>query len=226
MTRSGRFITVAVLALAVAAVAVPRYRAWRSASQSQKASAAPTQAPRVPIVVVEEARVQPLIERLSTTGTLRANEQIGLSSEITGQVQALHFQEGARVDKGQVLVEIDAAELTAQKDRAAHRVDLARRREARQRQLLEDGLISSQDYDFVRTDLEVLEAELALVEAQLEKTVIEAPFSGVIGLRFVSPGAYITPQTRIASLQDLDPMKLDFSIPERYADRIAVGQKV
>ena len=125
-----------------------------------------------------------------------------------------------------MLVELDDSELKAQRERAVHRVELARRREVRQRQLRDDGLISDSEYDSARTELDVLQSELALVEAQLEKTAIRAPFGGVVGLRYVSPGAHVTPQTRIASLQDLDPMKVDFTVPERYADRIRVGQRV
>jgi membrane fusion protein (multidrug efflux system) len=225
MTRTGKFVTFVVFGLVVAAVAVPRWRASRSASQAAPAASTSTEARPVP-VVVEAARVTPLVESLSTTGSLRANEQIDLTSEISGQVAALRFQEGSAVAAGQVLLEIDASELEAQRARATYRLDLAQRREARQKQLLQDGLISAQEYDFARSDLEVLQAELALVAAQLDKTLVRAPFGGVVGLRYVSLGAYVTPQTRIASLQDLDPMKVDFSVPERYAQRVRVGQVV
>jgi membrane fusion protein, multidrug efflux system len=225
MTKTGRIVAILIFALLAAAVAVPRFLASRSPGAAAENAPQPA-AERVAGVAVHVVESGPLEERLSTTGTLRANEQIEVTAEISGKVAALHFREGSEVEAGQVLVTIDASELTAQRDRASHRVDLSRRREARQRQLLEDGLISSQDYDFARTDLEVLEAELTLVEAQLAKTSVKAPFEGVVGLRFVSPGAYVTPQTRIASLQDLDPMKVDFSVPERYVGRVAVGQKV
>jgi membrane fusion protein (multidrug efflux system) len=227
MTATGRIATVAVLALAVAAVAVPRLLSRRSSDSAgaPPAEATPAAVPRLP-VLVHTVREAPLVERLATNGTLRANEQVELTSEIAGQVAAVRFDEGGEVTAGAVLVELDDSELRAQRERASHRVDLARRREARQRQLLDDGLISDQEYDTARTELEVLQAELALVTAQLEKTTIRAPFGGVVGLRYVSPGAYVTPQTRIASLQDLDPMKVDFTVPERYADRIRVGQRV
>jgi membrane fusion protein (multidrug efflux system) len=233
MTRAGRFASLAVLALAVAAVAVPRLLSTRSEpaagppgpAANPAAEAGAAAAPRLPVTVHTVASA-PLVERLSTTGTLRANEQIEVVSEIAGQVEAVRFQEGSPVAAGEVLVALDASELGAQRERATHRVELARRREARQRQLRDDGLISDQEYDSVRTELDVLRAELALVEAQLEKTAIRAPFEGVVGLRYVSPGAHVTPETRIASLQDLDPMKVDFSVPERYADRIRTGRRV
>lgn len=225
MTTTGRLAALAVLGLAVAAVAVPRILSMRADSAAPSTAEAPAAAPRL-AVLVHTVAPAPLVERLSTTGTLRANEQVEIRSEIAGLVKAVGFREGGEVAAGAVLVELDDTELRAQRERASHRVDLARRREARQRQLLDDGLLSDQEYDTARTELDVLQAELALVEAQLEKTTIRAPFGGVVGLRYVSPGAYVTPQTRIASLQDLDPMKVDFTVPERYAARIAVGQRV
>lgn len=229
MTRTGRLASFAVFALAVGAVALPRLLSTRSHPADPPAPAATVAlaaaTPRLP-VTVHTVRAEPLVEQLATTGTLRANEQIELTSEIAGQVAAVRFREGSEVAAGEVLVELDGRELLAERDRASYRVELARRRETRQRQLLDDGLISDQDYDFARTELNVLEAELALVEARLRKTAIRAPFGGVVGLRFVSPGAYVSPQTRIASLQDLDPMKVDFTVPERYAGRIRAGQRV
>ncbi len=227
MTRSAKLAFCIVFALLIAAVVWPRLSARRAADkQAQAAAEVVTSGPQRVAVVAHTVQSARLVESLSTTGALLANEQVDVVSEIAGHVAELKFREGAVVAAGDVLVELDRTELGAQRDRAAHRVELARRREARQRQLLDDGLISPQDYDFVRTDLDVLESELALVEAQLSKTKVLAPFSGVVGLRFVSPGAYVTPQTRIASLQDLDPMKVDFSVPERYAARIGAGQKV
>jgi len=225
MMKSPRLIAFLLLGLLIAAVAVPRFLASKAKDASSERASGPAPE-RVARVAVHAVTTGSLTERLSTTGTLRANEQIDITAEIAGKVAALRFREGASVAKGAVLVEIDASELEAQKQRAAHRVELARRREAREKNLLEEGLISSQDYDFARTDLEVLEAEQALVAAQLGKTTVRAPFGGVVGLRFVSPGAYVTPQSRIASLQDLDPMKVDFSVPERYSGRVAVGQRV
>jgi membrane fusion protein (multidrug efflux system) len=216
-------VVIAVLVVAVAAIAVPRLFSPRRGGAP--AAAGPSGGSRV-AVFVHTVRAEPLSERLSTTGTLRANEQIEITSEISGQVKGVRFQEGARVGQGDVLVELDASELDAQRARARHRVEQATREEERQSRLLADGLVSQQEYDRAGTELDVLRADLRLMEAQLEKTLVRAPFEGVIGLRYVSPGAYVTPQTRIASLQDLDPMKVDFSVPERYANRLQVGRSV
>jgi len=173
-------------------------------------------------------RVQPvhLEERLQTTGTIRANEEVELVSEISGTIAAIHFEEGSRVSRGQLLLEIDDSELTAERQRALYRLDLAKRAEARQQQLLDDGVISSERYDVARGELNVLRAELQLIEAQLEKTEIRAPFGGVIGLRWVSPGAYLSSQTTIAVLRDLDPVKVEYSVPERYASLVEAGDEI
>jgi membrane fusion protein (multidrug efflux system) len=105
-------------------------------------------------------------------------------------------------------------------------VELAERAEARQKQLLSDGVISKETYDVALGELNVLRAELQLIEAQLEKTEVRAPFGGVIGLRWVSPGSYLSSQTRIASLNDLDPVKLDFTVPEKYSALLTVGEEI
>jgi membrane fusion protein (multidrug efflux system) len=223
MTRTGRWVVIAVLVVAAAAVAVPRLISKRSGGGP--AAASPARGTRV-AVFVHTVRAEPLSERLSTTGTLRANEQIEITSEISGLVKGVRFQEGARVSQGDVLVELDASELDAQRARARHRVEQATREEERQSRLLADGLVSQQEYDRASTELDVLLADLRLMDAQFEKTLVRAPFEGVIGLRYVSPGAYVTPQTRIASLQDLDPMKVDFAVPERYVNRLHVGRSV
>jgi membrane fusion protein (multidrug efflux system) len=177
---------------------------------------------------VEVHRVTPhvLVERFSTVGTIEADEQVDVRSEISGVLAEIRFAEGARVAAGQVLVELDDTLLTAERDRALHRLELAQLREARQQDLLAQGLTSQDDYDLALSQLNVLAAELRLTEAQLAKTVIRAPFGGVIGLRQVSPGATVSPQTRIATLQKMDPVKIEFTVPEGHADKIKVGDTV
>ena len=209
-------------ALAIIAVlAVPKLIQLRKTS-------APATAPAKKTLRVRAHRVVPtqLIERLATTGTVRANEEVEIVSEISGKISAIHFREGSQVASGQLLLKIDDSELLADRQRALYRVELAERAEARQKQLLDDGVISSETYDVALGELNVLRAELQLMEAQLLKTEIRAPFGGVIGLRWVSPGSYLSSQTRIASLNDLDPVKLDFSVPERYSALMKVGDEI
>ncbi len=223
MKRNRALAYTAVGILLVGGALIPRLLSSRSTEGGPGiASSAPS---AVPVQVVEVAP-QTLTERLSTTGTVRANEDVELVAEITGKVAAIHFREGSRVAAGELLLEIDDTQLRAERERAAYRLSLAERSEERQRRLLDEGLVSQEEYDFALNELNVLRAELELVEARLEKTRIQAPFEGTIGLREVSPGSYLTPQTRIATLQDVNPVKVDFSVPEKYVRHLKVGATV
>jgi membrane fusion protein (multidrug efflux system) len=210
-----------VAALLVAGALLPRLLS----SKGRRVEPTATAAEAVPVRTVTVVP-QTLTERLSTTGTVRANEEVELVAEIAGPVKSIEFREGSRVREGELLLEIDDSQLLAERDRATYRLSLAGRSEARQRRLLGDGLVSQEQYDFALNELNVLKAELELAEARLKKTRIRAPFSGIVGLRGVSVGSYLTPQTRIATLQDVDPVKVDFSVPEKYARHLSTGGKV
>lgn len=197
----------------------------------QEGDAAGARAPSARVVealLVETVAVTPrtLQERMSTTGTIRANEDVEIISEITGKVAEILFQEGGRVAADDLLVKIDDTQLHAERDRDAFRVALAERNEERNGRLLNEGLVSQEEYDFALSELNVLRSNLLLSEARLVKTNIRAPFGGVIGLREVSQGSYVTPQTRITTLQDVDPVKLDFSVPEKYAGHLERGARI
>lgn len=188
------------------------------------AAAAPAEEPlEVETLTLSRHR---LVERFATVGTILADEQVELRSEISGVLREILFDEGSTVEKGQLLVQIDDAEFVAERDRARHRLELARLREARQQDLLAQGLTSQEDYDLALSQLNVLQAELRLAEADLVKTRIRAPFRGIVGLRSVSRGAALTPQTPIARLQKIDTVKIEFSVPEGQAGRVRVGESV
>jgi membrane fusion protein (multidrug efflux system) len=213
-----------LVALAVVAIiAAPKLLELRRASTGRASTSTAETTLRV-----RAHRVEPrgLTERLSTTGTVRANEEVEIVSEISGKISSIHFEEGSRVAAGQLLLKIDDSELLAERQRALYRVELAERDETRQKRLLEDGVIARESYDVALGELNVLRAELQLIEAQLLKTEIRAPFNGVIGLRWVSPGSYLSSQTRIASLKELDPVKLDFTVPEKYSGLMQVGDRI
>jgi membrane fusion protein (multidrug efflux system) len=224
MTLTQRRLSYGAIALLVAAGALFHRL---SAARDDAAAAAGTRAPAAVLQVdVITLRPEPLSERLTTSGTIRADEEVEIVSEISGKVVAIDFREGHLVRDGALLVKIDDTELVAERDRAAYRVSLAERAEARQRRLLDEGLVSDQEYDFALNELNVLRAEQKLAEAQLIKTSIQAPFGGVIGLRNVSLGSYLTPAVMIATLQRVNPVKLDFSLPEKYAGQVQVGDSI
>lgn len=178
---------------------------------------------RVTAVTVVAA---PLDETIAATGTLRAEEGVDLQPETNGKVVSINFTEGAQVRRGDLLLKLNDSELRAMLQRAAYRRELAELKERRLVKLLESNSVNQQDYDAALSDLSVQRAEVALVEAQIAKMEIRAPFDGVIGLRFVSEGAFVTATTRVATLQQLDNLKVDFAVPEKYAARIRLGSPI
>jgi membrane fusion protein (multidrug efflux system) len=221
-------IAVAVLAV-VAVLAGPRVIAWlrppavAPAPAAKAATKSVGGALRVEAVVLVPA---PLTETITSTGTLRAEEGVDLQPETNGKVVSINFTEGARVRRGDLLLKLNDAELRATLQRAAYRRDLAELRERRLARLIDSKSVNQQDYDVALSELSVQRAEVALVEAQISKLEIRAPFDGVVGLRFVSEGAFVNATTRVATLQRLEHLKIDFSVPEKYAGRIRVGTPI
>ena len=164
-----------------------------------------------------------LAETISATGTLRADEAVELQPETNGKIVAITFTEGAHVRRGDLLLRLNDAELRATLQRTVYRRELAAIKERRLAVLLATKSVNQQDYDAAASELSVQQAEVALAEAQLAKMEIRAPFDGVVGLRFVSEGAFVTPTIRVATLQRLEQLKVDFSIPEKYGPRIRLG---
>lgn len=219
-----RNIVVILFLLAIFALALPKL--VPSEQKTPPGAPPPSSAPKVLHVDVAVMQPQRLVEELATTGTILANERVELVSEVAGKITHIHFDEGSKVRKGQLLVELDDSTLQAEADRIRYRLELAERREMRQRELLDQGVISPDDYDLALNQLNVLRSEQRLNETQLEKTRLHAPFAGVIGLRYVSQGSYLSPQTRIALLQQIDTVKVDFSVPEKYVGRLQPGDTI
>lgn len=167
-----------------------------------------------------------LSDLVFTTGSILANEEVELRSEISGKITQILFKEGAYVNKGDLLVKINDAELQAQLRKAASKVKLIEDREARQRQLAQNQMISKEDYESTLNDLEASKAEYDLIQAQIDKTEIRAPFNGVVGLREVSEGSFVTTTTVIARLQNLTNLKVDFAIPQKYASNVKIGDEL
>jgi membrane fusion protein, multidrug efflux system len=180
------------------------------------------------LVSVEALVVRPqlLQDKIITTGTLMANEEVELRSEISGRVTDVSFQEGTQVKKGQLLVKINDRELKAQlkQNEVAEKQAIAE--DQRGQRLLDIKGISQDEYDKIRNALQTVQAEKEALQSQLDETEIVAPFDGVIGLRHVSAGGYVTPDMLISTMQELDPMKVEFSVPEKYAGEIKNGTEI
>jgi len=160
------------------------------------------------------------------TGTVLASEEADLVSEISGKIISMPMQEGSPVAKGDLLVKINDAELQAQLKKLRSQENLVKENESRQKKLLDINGVSREEYETSLNSLNAVQADIELVNAQIAKTEIRAPFSGVVGLKYASEGSYISMGARIASIQQLDPVKVDFSVPEKYASLLQKGEAV
>lgn len=165
-------------------------------------------------------------ELIYSTGSLIPDEEVELSFEASGKVVGIFFKEGSRVKKGELLAKINDKPLQAQLLKLQAQRKLTEEREFRQRQLLDRDAISRESYDQVATELQSLEADILLISARISETELRAPFDGVVGLRLVSEGAYATTQTKIVQLVKISPLKIEFSIPERYAGEVTPGYPI
>ncbi len=164
--------------------------------------------------------LQTFDNNLALSGSIEANEQVEIRSEVSGIVKNIYFQEGSNVSKGQVLFKVNDIELKAQLAQAKTKESLASENERRAKLLLQKEAISQEEYDVARADYQSAKAQSQLIQAQIEKTSVRAPFSGKIGLRSISPGTYVTPTLLVAKLVNSGQLKITFSIPEKYASQV------
>ena len=166
------------------------------------------------------ARPQTFDNNLSLSGSIEANEQVEIRSEVSGIVEGIYFKEGSNVTKGQLLFKVNDAELRAQLRQATTKEGLASENERRAKLLLQKEAISQEEYEVARADFKLAQAQSQLIKAQIAKTSVRAPFSGKIGLRTISPGTYITPSVLVAKLVNIGKLKITFSIPEKYSNQV------
>jgi membrane fusion protein (multidrug efflux system) len=177
-------------------------------------------------VVAIEARRQPVVESVSLVGTLAANEEVEVQAETDGIVKEILFQEGEPVEEGEPLLRLDDTKLGAELAEAQARLDLYRAEHARAEQLLRENLISQQEFEQASSAYESAQATVELKQRQLQDAQVMAPFAGRTGARRISPGQYITRNTVVTWLVDLDPMKVEMNVPERFLSQTEVGQPV
>lgn len=178
------------------------------------------------IVVTEPARIATIVDEVESIGTTRANESVALTTKVTDTISKIHFSDGMFVEKGDILLELTNSEETAMLAEAQATLDEATRQYDRLRNLINQNLASEQQLDEVRARVETAEARLEAVVARLDDRLLRAPFSGVLGFRNVSPGSLVTQNTVVTTLDDIDTIKLDFSVPERFLSVLEPGQEV
>ncbi|WP_020595881.1 efflux RND transporter periplasmic adaptor subunit [Spirosoma panaciterrae] len=181
--------------------------------------------PTIPVEIYL-ARTEKLTNVLAVSGTVLPNEIVELKAEVSGRLMQLNAKEGAYVNKGELIAKINDEELKAQLVKLGYLEKRAKDVEARQKRLLAVEGISREEYDIAESNVNTARADKELLMAQLAKTEIRAPFSGKLGLRAISQGAFLTPGTLVTTLVQTNPVKIDFSVPEKYASQIRVGSPV
>ncbi|MDH8702092.1 membrane fusion protein (multidrug efflux system) [Dysgonomonadaceae bacterium PH5-43] len=177
-------------------------------------------------VTMKIASPEVLTEKLIITGHSQPDEEASLVFETSGKITDVFFQEGSFVKKGTLLAKVNDKPLQAELQKLEAQIPLAEDRVYRQNALLEKDAVSKEAYEQVTTELEKLQADIALVKARIAQTELRAPFDGMIGLRQVSEGNYASPTTVIATITKTSPLKIEFSVNERYVNYIKPGTPI
>jgi membrane fusion protein, multidrug efflux system len=223
MNKNTRFIVnTSLLLLLIGIIAYPKLKPLFSGGVSADQTFQPRQ--RQPLSVSGYI-ISPttLREEIRSTGSLLPDEEVDLSFETSGKVIGIYFREGSHVAEGDLLAKMNDRHLQAQLQKLQAQRRLLVEREFRQRSLLERDAISQEAYDQAVTELETLDADIELLEARIAETEVRAPFDGIVGLRYISEGSFAAPNTRLARLIKTQPLKIEFSVPERYAGEITPG---
>ena len=192
-------------------------------SAAQAPESAASSKVKVEVVPVNRVRLE---RSVTAVGTLRSHDSVMLRPEISGRIAEINFMEGGKVQRGQILVRLDDSVAKARLQQARANLQLAGSQHRRSVELNKQGFVSRQARDEAASNLAVQQAAVALAEAELEKTAIQAPFDGLIGLRTVSVGDYVGPGTDLVPIEAIDPLNVDFRIPEQFLSAVSVGSRL
>ena len=223
--RRGIVVTATLVVVLGLVASVLKFRDGGEANAQDGAAAGPGAMPPMP-VDVDTARQRPVVDAVRATGRIEAVQAVELRPDEQGRITGLLFREGQFVAKGAPLVKIDDEMLRAQAERAKADRDLARQQLDRVRRLREQNASSPADLERAEAAARSAEAALAVLELQIARTTVRAPFAGVVGQRFVSAGDYVTTASRLLTLQTIDPQRAVIEVPERHAVRLRAGQTV
>lgn len=163
---------------------------------------------------------------ITTTGKMGAMNQVNLIPEVNGKVNTIYFKEGQSVSKGELLLKLNDAELQAQLEKSKIQIKLSEQKLERLKKLLTINGVSQEEYDMQENDLASLKSDDSFLRAQLAKTLIVAPFDGVVGLKDISEGSFVNTQNPVVSIVQLKPMYVEFSIPEKYSHLLSKGLEI
>jgi membrane fusion protein (multidrug efflux system) len=217
----------ALLSVTLASLVLLAACSGKSKKESKSAAgAARTGPPPAAAVDAYIVKTVPLSENLELPGSVIANEETSINPEISGRLVYLNASEGKVVSKGSLIAKIYDGDLQAQLNKLRVQVQVSQQTALRYQELLKINGISQQEYDLANLNTNNLKADMAIVRSNIMRTEIRAPFTGTLGLKNISPGAYVTPQTIITTLRQNSQLKLDFTLPEKYSSKISIGQLV
>lgn len=214
------------LALGLAAAACAGGDAAEGGAPGGGGPGGPGGAPRGLPVDVVVARMDTVVDAISATGQIEAVQSIELRPEVSGRLVGILAREGSEVRAGTPLFKIDDVELRSQVARLEAERDLAEQALARTRELIERNASSAADLELAEANYRSAQAQLELQQTRLDRTVVRAPFGGVVGQRLVSVGDYVTSSDPLTTLQTVNPQRAGFQVPERFAQRLALGQTI
>lgn len=197
-----------------------------TACKSKKEAPKQNTAPQATVVDIIIAGLSGINNTVEANGTVIAGEFVELHPEVSGRLTYLNVPEGTHVQQGTVIARINDADLQAQLNKTRVSLDMATKTEERLRKLLSINGVNQADYDVALNAVNGYKADMAYTQSLIDKTVLKAPFSGVVGLRQVSPGAYVSPASIIVTIQQLDKIKIDFTLPEEYSSLVKKGTSV
>ena len=220
------FSSIVILLLGI--VFFPKYKGIFSRGETENATAGkPSQQNRRQLDVnAMVLKPQKLTDVFRTKGQLLPDEEVDLSFESSGKITNIYFKEGTSVKKGTILAKVNDQPLLAELKKLEAQIPLAQERVNRQRTLLDKDAVSQEAYQAVTTDRDKLMADIDLVKARIRQTELRAPFDGIIGLRWVSEGAFASTGTVVARLTKISPLKIEFSVNERHANNIRPGTRI
>jgi membrane fusion protein (multidrug efflux system) len=194
-------------------------------AKKEATSGAPTSAPVLQVDVMV-AGASSLASNVEVPGSLLAYEETEIHPEVAGRIVALHLQEGGYVHESDLIAKLYDGDLQAQMRKLEVQLKIADQTEKRQAELLKIQGISQQEYDLSLLNVQSLKADMDIIKEAIRKTEIRAPFSGKLGLKNISPGAYVTPSTALTTISQVNQLKIEFNVPERYSEKIKKGMTI
>jgi membrane fusion protein (multidrug efflux system) len=214
------------VALGFVSILTVSYCGSKEKKEETKTTGAKPGAPPASRVDAYIVKASALTDNLELPGSLMANESTPINPEISGRLTYLNSAEGRTVGRGTLIAKIYDGDLRAQLNKLQVQVRVQQQTAKRYAELLKIQGISQQEYDLANLEISKLQADMAIVRSNIMRTEIRAPFSGTLGLKNISPGAYVTPQTVLTTIRQNSVLKIDYTVPEKYSNKVKIGTLV